>query len=333
MEEIKQIMKRFFSIFLIIFGILLAGCSGDEGQTDKKEPIIFADEGWDSVRFHNEVAGTIIEEGYGYKTDQTIGSSAAVWQGLEKAQIDVHMEAWTENLKEIYTNAIESGEVVKLAVNFDDNYQGLYVPTYVIEGDAERGIEPIAPDLAYITDLSKYKDLFQDPDDPEKGRIIGSISGWSVDEMLQEAVVDYGLDEMFNYMTPGSEAAINTSLVDAYEKGEPWVGYNYEPNWIMGIYDMTPLQEEDPNGIVSQIASQDINIVANIHLEDRAPEVVEFLEKYQTSSEITSDALSYIHEEEATPYDAAIKFLQENEDLWTEWVPKDISEKVKEAIN
>src|SRR5699024_12036972 len=96
----------------------------------KKEPIIFADEGWDSVRFHNEIAGTIIEEGFGYKTDQTAGSSAAVWQGLEKGEIDVHMEAWTQNLMEIYTNAIDSGEVVKLSVNFDDNYLGLYFSIY-----------------------------------------------------------------------------------------------------------------------------------------------------------------------------------------------------------
>lgn len=35
---------------------------------------------------------------------------------------------------------------------------------------------------------------------------------------------------------------------------------------------------------------------------------------------------------DADAYDAAINFLQEHEDLWTEWVPDDIAEKVKESI-
>lgn len=78
---------------LLLVSVLLYSCSDAEGMAEKKEPIIFADEGWDSVRFHNEIAGTIIEEGYGYETDQTTGSSAAIWKGLEQGDIDVHMEA------------------------------------------------------------------------------------------------------------------------------------------------------------------------------------------------------------------------------------------------
>jgi glycine betaine/proline transport system substrate-binding protein len=321
------------SLFSVIFlaGIILSGCGGS--AEDQKETIIFADEGWDSLRFHNEVAGIIFEAGYGYSYEQTSGSDTALWQGLQDGDIDVHMEGWTANLGEIYTKAIDSGEVEEVAVNYDDNYQGLYVPTYVIEGDEERGIEPMAPDLQYITDLAEYQDVFEDPDDPSKGRIIGAESGWVVDELLEEAIIDYGLDEQFNYMSAGSEGAINASLVSAYENGEPWLGYNYEPNWIMGMYDMTPLEEKDPDGIISQIESQDITIAVNVDLKETAPELVEFLEKYNTSSDIASEALTYIQEEEASAYDAAVKFLQENEDIWTEWVSEDVAEKVREQIN
>lgn len=35
--------------------------------------------------------------------------------------------------------------------------QGSYVPRYLVEGDAERGIEPrLAPDLRSVTDLPRY---------------------------------------------------------------------------------------------------------------------------------------------------------------------------------
>lgn len=328
-----KVSRQFIIGFFIIITLFLVACGEESSIANKTKPIIFADEGWDSIRFHNEVAGIIIEEGFGYETEQITGSDVALWKGLEQGDIDIHMEGWTENLKEIYTQAIDSGKVIEVSVNFDDNYQGLYVPTYVIEGDPERGIEPVAPDLKYITDLVDYADVFVDPDDPQKGRIVGATPGWAINDIFEAAIEDYGLDEYYNYMSPGSESAINASLVKAYDAGEPWLGYNYEPNWIMGMYDMTPLLEEDPDGVIAEVASQDITIAVNIDLKEEAPEVVEFLEKYETTSQIASDALTYIQEEEASAYEAAVNFLQVHEDIWTKWVPEDVVEKVKDSLN
>src|SRR5690606_41724970 len=35
------------------------------------------------------------------------------------------------------------------------------------------------------------------------------------------------------------------SMASAYERGEPWVGYYWEPTWVMGLYDMTLLDEPE----------------------------------------------------------------------------------------
>ncbi|WP_407270505.1 glycine betaine ABC transporter substrate-binding protein [Radiobacillus sp. PE A8.2] len=328
MIKTKSLLKS--AIFLMLL-VALVACGNDQGE-DGKETIVFGDSGWDSLRFHNEVARTIVEEGYGYPTEQTAGSSEMVWTAVREGDIDVHMEGWTKNLGDIYTEGIESGDFVKMSVNFDDSFQGFYVPRYVIEGDPERGIEPMAPDLEYVTDLPEYWELFQDPEDSSKGRIIGAISGWSVDEILFQAFEEYGLDETYNYFRAGSEAGINASLADAYEKGEPWIGYNYEPNWVLGKYDMVPLTEEDPEGILNNAANQDVNVVAHKSLLERAPEVAEFLKNYQTTSELANEALKYISDEGATPKEAAIKFLKEEEGIWTEWVPEDVADAVKESI-
>ena len=153
-------------------------------STDSIEVITFADAGWDSIRVHNSIAQFIVEEGYGYETDVTNGTTAATMQALEKGDINVYMEIWTDNVKEVYEKAIENGNIIKLSTNFDDNTQGLYVPTYVIEGDEERGIEAVAPDLKTVEDLAKYPELFQDPEDNSKGRIVGAPSSWAVSEHL-----------------------------------------------------------------------------------------------------------------------------------------------------
>ena len=87
-----------------------------------------------------------------------------------------------------------------------------------IEGDESRGIEPVAPDLRTVEDLVKYPEMFEDPEDPSKGRIIGAPSSWSVSEHLATKIETYGLDEQFNYLAPGSDSAIVASLAGAYTK-------------------------------------------------------------------------------------------------------------------
>src|SRR5690625_2338880 len=157
-----KMRKRNIIIFVIFLLIVLFFTGGSWDACAKKEPIQFGDGGWESARFHNEGACIIIEEGYGYKTEEVTGSTAAIMTGIENNDIDVHMEIWSENVMDIYEPGLEEGYYIKQSVNFDDNFQGLYVPTYVIEGDPERGIEPMAPDLKYITDLPDYWELFKD---------------------------------------------------------------------------------------------------------------------------------------------------------------------------
>lgn len=318
----------------------LTGCGGnkDTGQSNQQESIIFADAGWDSIRFHNEVAGFIIENGYGYKTDILPGSTSATFAGFRKGDIDVYMEVWTDNLVDVYQEAIDSGDIIEVSTNFDDNAQGLYVPTFLIEGDKEKGIEPIAPDLKTVNDLKQYWELFKDQEDPTKGRIYGSPPGWNVDKIMQQKVETYGLDKMFNYFSPGSDTALGASITSAVERGEPWIGYYWEPTWILGKYDMTLLEEEPydeekwNNGYGSGFPPMPVTVCIHKDLKDSAPQVVTFLENYKTSSEITSKALAYMQETDADTNQAAKWFLREYEELWATWVSEEAVEKVKLAL-
>src|SRR5699024_2512666 len=109
---------------------------------------------------------------------------------------------------EVYQESIEEGDVIELSVNFDDNVQGLYVPAYVIEGDEERGIEPLAPDLRTVEDLKKYPEIFPDPENRSKGRIINAPSGWEANDYISKKFETYELDDAFTNFMPGSDSAI-----------------------------------------------------------------------------------------------------------------------------
>lgn len=228
----EKVYNRFICITSIL--ALLAACGSDEGEL---EEIVFADAGWDSIRVHNHIAQTIIEEAYGYDTDVTAGSTATTVQGLREGDINAYTEVWTDNIKELYEESIDSGDIEKVSVNFNDNDQGLYVPTYVIEGDPERDIEPMAPDFRTVEDLKDYPDVFVDPEDSSMGRIINGPSGWTIEETITQKFETYGLGETMNNFIPGSDSAAVADLISAYEKGEAWVGYYWSPTWVTAQYE------------------------------------------------------------------------------------------------
>ncbi len=149
------------------------------------------------------------------------------------------------------------------------------------------------------------------------------------------------MDEYYNYFSPGSDSALSAAIVGAYEKGEPIAAYYWEPTWIMGMLDMTLLEDEpyseekwtEESGWNCEFSAMDIAIAVNKDFPARAPEVVEFLKNYHTTSAMASSALAYMMESECDTRDAAVWFLKTREDVWTKWVPEEIAEKVKEAIN
>jgi len=321
-------------ILLITFTVARTGSSAQA----TKETIVFGDLGWDSAQVHNRIAAFILENGYGYEPDFAPGEAVSLYQALVRGDIDVKMEAWIKSQQEAYNKAMDTGQIVNLGTNFADNWQGWLVPTYVIEGDPSRGIEPVAPDLKSVFDLPRYWDLFKDPEVPEKGRFHSCPPGWECQRWNAMKIEAYGLDDYYNVFVPGSDASLAGSMVGAYERGNPWFGYYWEPTWIMGKLDMTKLEEppydEEIWNTTKACAwpSDPTAILVNISLSGKAPEAVELLSNYETDVNMNNAILAYMQGSEANASEAAVWFLRNYESVWTGWIPPDIAEKVKEAL-
>jgi glycine betaine/proline transport system substrate-binding protein len=335
-------MKKGIAFILIIamsmFMVACGGQSVEDGQEAAQKPVLkFSDAGWDSIKFHDEVAKLIIENGFGYETEVVSGSSTATWLGLQQGDIDIMMEAWSDNIAD-YNDVIEAGTVLELGTNLDANMQGLYVPLYVIEGDAERGIEPMAPELKTVQDLVKYTDLFADEEEPEKGRIYNAPPGWMAAEILENKFQTYEMLDTYNLFSPGSGTSLAASLTSAYEKGEPWVGYYWEPTWVSGMYDLV-LLEEAPydeavwnDGYGCSFNEAHVTVAVHPSLKDNAPDVYALMQKYGMTSAETAVALAYMQQNDASTEDTAIWFMKEHQDIWTPWVTEEQAEAILAAI-
>lgn len=307
----------FLIILVLLGGVVLFG----------KETITFVDFSWASVQVHNRIAGFIIEHGYGYDVDYVFYESIPGIIALRRGDADVTMEIWVDNILETWRDALRRKEVLDLGSNYQDAPQGWYVPTYVIKGDPERGIKPMAPDLKTVFDLEKYWELFRDPEEPDKGRFYNGPSGWVVHSINLKKLEVYGLDDKFVSFDPGSQTSLATAILKAYKQGKPILAYYWEPTWIMGMLDMTKLEEPpyDPEiwnkNYGCAFPNTKVHIAASSKLKDKAPELITFLANYETTLEQTNKVLAYMRQNDATVEEAALWFLKNYKDVWQNWFP------------
>ncbi len=313
---------------------LLTGCSKTTAK--KILHVNFADAGWDSIRFQNAIGMYIGKTAYNIEPEEKSGSTPITFSALKSGDIQVYMELWADNIPE-YKDDVKNGSIVEIGDDFDDNKQGFYVPRYVIEGDKARGIKATAPELKTVKDLKKYAKVFQDPDDQKKGRIYGAISGWDMDKKLRTKYKAYGLDKEYNYIDPGSSSALEASFTGAIERGEPIVGYYWEPAWLTGKYDLVLLQD-DPytkekfkKGLC-EFPSMTIKIGVSKDFPKEAPEFCNFLRKYNTTSQLISDALAYMQNNKASFEDTAKWYLKQHDKFLDEWLPTDKAKLVRESL-
>jgi glycine betaine/proline transport system substrate-binding protein len=343
MRTIKKNVLMFIAVT-----ITMAFMGGFTPATAKKT-IVFADLGWDSAQVHNRIAGFIIEKGLGYPVKYTQGETVMLNTALIQAKgaeaPNVNMETWTENWQELYDEGLAKGKdpgtnegFINLGANFPNSVQGWYVPRYMVEGDKERGIKPIAPDLKSVFDLPKYWKLFKDPEDPSMGIFYSCIPGWGCAKTNDQKFDAYGIKEKYNIMQPGSGPALAASMETAYKRKKPWLGYYWAPTWVLGKLDMYQLEEPafdqkiwDTTKACAYPAVK-CDILVHKKLPEQAPEVVEMLKKYETTLEITNKFLAYMKDTKADTDEAAQWFLKEYESLWTQWVPADVAAKVKAAM-
>ena len=328
-------------VMILTVSVILAGCGGAEPEPEGKPLIKLGELNWGSARFQSQMAGIIIEEGYGYPVEIIPGITIPLLQGLRTGDIDVYLEGWLQNQQEAVDTALAAGDIVMLGILNNDNWQsGFVVPTYVIKGDAARGIEPLAPDLKSVSDLvqPQYKELFKNPENPNKGLIINGPVGWECEIVLIEQVVTYGLDDAYDLMNAGSQEGLFASLDGAYTKGEPWIGYLWGPTWIAGALDLTLLEEPAYDEEVWNKdhgcgwPSVDLFVAGHKDFPDKAPDVTDMFRKWKLDTPTLNEVLAHMLETGGEPDDAAVWFLKNREAIWTEFVPADIAQKVKDAV-
>ncbi|HEX7038593.1 MAG TPA: ABC transporter substrate-binding protein [Trueperaceae bacterium] len=344
-------------LFPLLAACLLAAASGPADAQERApdcgglgRPIVFGDLDWESAQVANWVARLVLEAGFGCETDAIPGTVVPIYQGAVRGDVDVIMEVWTDNVPALWTEAVAAGVVEEVGIAFEDAVQGWFVPRYLVEGDPDRGIEAAAPGLRSVFDLEEYKELFRDPEEPDKGRFYNCVIGWQCELVNTVKLHAYGLDDSFTNFRSGTGVALAAELEGAYRRGEPWVGYYWGPTWVLGELDLYMLEEPpyDPECWAEFTALVDAPqratracaypasravVALGSRFKDEAPEGVRrFLTAYHGSSAMLSRALAHMHATGAEPQEAARRFLATEPEVWRSWLDPEAAARVEAAF-
>lgn len=311
-------------------------------------PIVLAGLDWDSNSFNNGVAAYILENGYGCDTESIPGSTIPLLNGMIRGDIDVTMEMWIPNVQEAWDAAEKDGTVASIGTSYPDATQAWYIPKYMVEGD-----DAPAAGLTSVSEIPQYKELFEDPEEPGKGRFYNCILGWGCEVFNTKKLRAYGLTEDFTNFRPGTGGALASAIESAILREEPIFFYYWGPTWVLGkVGDQVvaleePAYDEAEWDALGEMAVEDVtaetpatayptipvSIAVNTEFQKEAPTIVDFLGKYKLNAQIISGALAYMQDESATADEAAEWWLQNNVDTWKAWVPEEIASKVEASLN
>ena len=298
-----------------------------------KEVIIFNDLNWTSALVQNRIAQYIVEEGYGYPTDVVFGSTLPLFQGLRKGDSHVTMEIWLPNQDEAWMEAQGMGEVVSVGESLSKDWQSAFIiPAYLQEQ---------YPDLDSVEDLKddQYKALFATAETGDKARLVSCVIGWACEEVNAAQVIGYDLTDHVEIVNPGDGAALNADLYGAYEKGEPWLGYQWGTNDPALLLDLVRLEEPAYSDecwfTTKACAYEDATILIAVHpeLPTRAPGVVDMLRAWDFDIDVYKAVAAWMSENEgASESDTALWWLNSSQNVWGAWVSDEAAANISAAL-
>lgn len=305
----------------------------------------FAGLNWESASVLTEVMRTVMEKGYGCKTETIPGNTVAMEVALSKNDIQVLAEEWIGR-SDAWNVAAKAGSVVPLGNVIVGASEGWYVPEYVIKGDPSRGIKPMAPGLKAVTDLPAYKTLFKDSEEPSKGRFLNCPTGWTCEGVNSQKLKAYKLTDSYVNFRPGTGPALDAAITSEYQRGKPIVFYYWAPTALMGKFKFVKLQEPafndacfktlsdkdhaNPCGTASPVAV--IQAGVSKVFRDADPVLSGFLSKFNIPLDLLNTSLAEMADQKLAAPQVAQLFFKRHPEIWTKWVPTEIATKISASV-
>ncbi len=311
-------------------------------QASECGSVSIADMNWNSATLIANIDRFILEHGYGCDAELIPGDTMPTGTSMiEKGQPDVAPELWSNSLKD----ALDKG-VAEKRLRFagkslvDGGEEGFWVPAYLVEK---------YPEIATIEGVKKHAKLFEHPEDPDQGAFYSCPAGWNCQISAGNLFRAMDLEEAgFAIIDPGSSAGLSGSIAKAYEREEAWFGYYWAPTAVLGKYNMVKVDFgsgfdetefvscttqpdcEDPKA--TMYPPSPVHTITTEEFATRAPEAYQYFAQRGFTNADMNQLLAWMEDNQADGEETMFHFLEDYPQIWTQWVPEEIANKVKQAL-
>jgi glycine betaine/proline transport system substrate-binding protein len=337
-----KLINKVLAVSAISLSLMPALASADCGKAR------LADFDWNSANVHTGIVQFILEHGYGCEVETTRGSTTPIMAAHYDSQLDVVTELWYDNIVTQYDAVEAAGVIRNIGINTPDSQQAFYVDRNTADKyNIKSVLDMNNPEIAA---------LFSDPENPDMGRMVSCIGGWTCYTINHVKQRVYGLDKFYTNFDPGSSGALAAEIAGAFAKDRPIFTYYWAPTALMGKVDLVRLVEPPYDAacwgammdVVEDIKAngkdvykptcateyKDMSLDKSVLTAwaDTHPEETAFLEAYSIPTATVNKLLAFYEGEADGDMELlAMEYLQNNSE-WKSWVSAEVAAKVSGAL-
>lgn len=307
---------------MIALALIASACGGGAGDGTTAggggQNITIAVNPWTASTLNAEVAKAILEQETEHTVELVSIDENTMFTGMSDGSLDAALEIWPSGVTEDEQAFFDDGSVLNIGELGTVGKIGWFVPRYVIDENPE------------LATWEGYQDpevaaMFATAETGDQGRFLGTDPSYS---QYDEAIIS-NLGLPFEVVFSGSEPATVAELDARVAAEEPILMYWWTPTAAVAKYDLVNVllpeySEEcytDPAQIDCDYPEDVLFKAASAQLEEKAPDVLAFLEDFTITTEDQLSMLPAVEIDGEEPADVAARWVAENESVWRAWLP------------
>ena len=280
------------------------------------EPIKIALNEWTGQHISAQITGALFRE-LGHEVEFITAGAVPQFAAIADGSIDLNPEIWTNNVGDIYPNAVEAGDIIVVGQLGLEPREGWLYPPYM---------EDLCPGLPAYDALYDCAQAFAAADTFPDGRLITYPADWGT---RSSDLVD-AIDLPFKPVPGGSEGAMMAELTSAIAAEQPilmmmwaphWVHAEVDTNWVE--WDSASAECDEGNqsrGEACGFQQASVEKITSSGFADAYPDAMAVLTTMSISNDIQNALILEVDQNNREVEEVVAEWMAANTDMWQPWI-------------
>jgi glycine betaine/proline transport system substrate-binding protein len=312
---------------LLVAAALHAGVLGGSNALadvpETPDPIKIVVNNWKSQLVLANISGQLLRK-LGYNIEYLPSHTQLQYSAIGNGDMHFQVEVWEGTMAVPFESQVARGRMVDAGSHDAITREDWWYPNYV---------EEVCPGLPSWEALNQCAQVLSSEETGAKGRYLAGPTDWEKPD--KERVEALGMN--FMVVNAADASQLRAELEAAVKEKKPIVLFNWSPNWVEAKYpgrfvefpDHDPDCESDPSWGSNPDLPYDCGNPKSGWLkkgvwagtEATWPCAFELIKNINFSNAQIAGAAALVDVEGLEPEQAAVRWLEENTEIWQKWIP------------